>query len=85
MNNKLIDYMYTGELTITEMNVQFLLTTANILNLTSVKEACSQFIQSQLDTSNCLGIREFADFHSCPILQKHADAFIEQYFRFYYS
>lgn len=70
-----------GELTITEANVQSLLVTANLLNMVNVKDSCGQFIQSQLDVTNCLGIREFSDIHSCIVLQKHADAFIEQYFR----
>lgn len=73
--------MYTGELLITEINVQSLLVTSNLLNMTNVKDSCGQFIQSQLDITNCLGIREFADIHSCKVLQKHAEAFIEQYFR----
>lgn len=77
--------MYTGEIVITELNVQLLLSTANLLQLNVVKEACSQFIQSQLDLSNCLGIREFAESHFCPVLQKHAEAFIEQYFRYSYK
>ena len=72
--------MYTGEIVITESNVQNLLSTANLLQLFSVKEACSQFIQSHLDLDNCIGIREFAEGHFCPVLQKHAEAFIEQYY-----
>ncbi len=76
----IIDYMYTGELLITETNVQSLLIASNLLCITNVKDSCGQFIQSQIDVTNCLGICEFAEYHSCKILQKHADAFIEQYF-----
>ncbi|CAF0712878.1 unnamed protein product [Brachionus calyciflorus] len=75
-----IDYMYTGEILITENNVQALLTTTNLLNLCDLKQSCGQFIQSQLDVTNCLGIREFADRLSCQVLLKFTDAFIEQYF-----
>ena len=74
--------MYTGEIAITEQNVQNLLTTSNLLQVNSVKEACSQFIQSQLDLSNCLGILEFAEGHFCPVLYKHAGAFVEQNYRY---
>ena len=77
----LVDFMYSGQVMITEANVQALLVTSNILNLIGVKDSCCQFIQTQIEVSNCIGIREFADFHSCPILQKHAEAFIEEYFR----
>lgn len=73
--------MYTGELPITESNVQMVLITANLLGMTNIKDSCAQFIQSQLDVNNCLGIREFADIHSCNVLVKHSEAFIDQYFR----
>jgi kelch-like protein 2/3 len=72
--------MYTGELLITEVNVQSLLITSNLLCITNVKDSCGQFIQSQIDVTNCMGICEFAEYHSCKVLQKHANAFIEQYF-----
>jgi kelch-like protein 2/3 len=75
-----IEYMYTGELLITECNVQSLLITANLLGMGNVKDSCGQFIQSQIDVTNCLGIYEFADYHCAKVLEKHADAFIEQYF-----
>lgn len=74
----LTDFMYTGEIVITEQNAQILLITSNLLQINSVKEACSQFIESQMDLSNCLGIREFAEGHFCPVLLNHAEAFIEQ-------
>lgn len=76
----IIDYMYSGEIFITENNVQTLLVTSNLLDMTSLKLSCGQFIESQLDISNCLGIKEFADLHSCQVLLKYAEAFIEQYF-----
>lgn len=76
----IIDYMYTGEILITENNVQSLLATSNLLDMTSLKLSCGQFIESQLDVTNCLGIKEFADMHSCHVLLKYAEAFIEQYF-----
>ena len=76
----IVNYMYTGELVITEENVQSILTTANLLNMINIKDSCGQFIQSHLDVDNCLGIREFADYHSCSVLLKHAETFIEQYF-----
>lgn len=76
----IIDYMYSGEIFITENNVQSLLVTSNLLDMTNLKLSCGQFIESQLDISNCLGIKEFADTHSCQVLLKYAEAFIEQYF-----
>lgn len=57
---QLIDYTYTGEITITEDNVQVLLPASSLLQIHSVREACCKFLLRQLHPSNCLGIRSFA-------------------------
>lgn len=57
---QLIDYAYTGEITITEDNVQVLLPVSSLLQIQSVREACCKFLLRQLHPSNCLGIRSFA-------------------------
>lgn len=56
----LIDYMYTGELSITEQNVRVLLPASILLQLHSVREACCKLLLRQLHPTNCLGIRSFA-------------------------
>lgn len=61
----LIDYIYTGEITITEQNVQVLLPASSLLQMHSVREACCKFLLRQLHPSNCLGIRSFAG-NECP-------------------
>ncbi|KAG5676178.1 hypothetical protein PVAND_006027 [Polypedilum vanderplanki] len=76
----LVEYVYTSIVEVTEDNVQMLLTAANLLQLTDVREACCDYLQSQLDPSNCLGIREFADIHGCVDLFNYADSYIEQHF-----
>ena len=76
----LIDYMYTGSVEINENNVQSLLDASNRLQLTSVKDSCCEFLASQLDITNCIGIRRLADMLSCASLTKQADLYIEQYF-----
>ncbi|RMZ97170.1 ring canal kelch [Brachionus plicatilis] len=55
-------------ISITENNVQSLLVTSNLLDMASLKLSCGQFIESQLDVTTCLGIREFGDTHSCYVL-----------------
>ena len=57
-----------------------LLPTANILQLDFVSAACAEFLQKQLDASNCLGIRAFADLHNCAELISSSEAFIRQHF-----
>ena len=53
----LVEYVYTSEVDVTEDNVQCLLPAANLLQLTDVRDACCEFLQSQLHPTNCLGIR----------------------------
>jgi kelch-like protein 20 len=45
-----------------------------------VQDYCSEFLRSQLDPSNCLGIRAFADTHSCTELLKIADKYLQNNF-----
>lgn len=63
----LIDYIYTGKITITEQNVQVLLPASSLLQMHSVREACCCFLLRQLHPSNCLGIRSFAGKIKIPI------------------
>ncbi|XP_063588131.1 ring canal kelch homolog [Penaeus indicus] len=76
----LIDYVYTAEVLVTEENVQVLLPAANLLQLTDVRDACCDFLQSQLHPTNCLGIRAFADLHGCLELLSIAESYVEQHF-----
>ena len=59
---------------------QVLLPAANLLQLTDVRDACCDFLKAQLHPTNCLGIRAFADMHSCPNLLVSAHSFAEQHF-----
>ncbi|KAL1464852.1 hypothetical protein WDU94_004463 [Cyamophila willieti] len=68
----LVDFSYTGEITITEENVQVLLPASSLLQMASVREACCKFLMRQLHPSNCLGIRSFADTHSCKELHRRS-------------
>ncbi len=73
----LVDYVYTGQVDVTEENVQMLLTVANILQLDDVRDGCCEFLQSQLHPTNCLGIKAFANLHGCVELHAQAVNFIE--------
>uniref|UniRef100_A0A6I8NSS9 Kelch-like protein 3 n=1 Tax=Ornithorhynchus anatinus TaxID=9258 RepID=A0A6I8NSS9_ORNAN len=78
--SKLIDYIYTAEIEVTEENVQVLLPAASLLQLMDVRQNCCDFLQAQLHPTNCLGIRAFADVHTCTELLQQADAYAEQHF-----
>eukprot|EP00069_Balaena_mysticetus_P006763 bmy_18924T0 len=71
--SKLIDYIYTAE-------IEVLLPAASLLQLMDVRQNCCDFLQSQLHPTNCLGIRAFADVHTCTDLLQQANAYAEQHF-----
>ncbi|KAM6986974.1 kelch repeat and BTB domain-containing protein 7 [Aplochiton taeniatus] len=76
----IIDYCYTGKVTITESNVQRLYAAANMLQLDYIRQACSSFMARRLDLLNCVGILKFADTYDNPDLKSMAQAFIARNF-----
>ncbi|XP_052010424.1 kelch-like protein 3 [Xyrauchen texanus] len=77
---KLVNYIYTAEIEVSEDNVQVLLPAACLLQLMDVQQVCCDFLQAQLHPTNCLGIRAFADLHACTGLLSLAHAYAEQHF-----
>ncbi|XP_063727897.1 kelch-like protein diablo [Symsagittifera roscoffensis] len=71
----LIDFCYTGSIVVEITNVQVLLPAACLLQIEEVLEVCCEFLKKQLDPTNCLGIRAFADTHSCRELLRVADKY----------
>ncbi|OQV16556.1 Kelch-like protein 20 [Hypsibius exemplaris] len=76
----LVDFAYTGKISIEERNVQTLLPAACLLQIQEIQDNCCDFLKKQLDPSNCLGIRSFADAYSCRDLLKAANRFAHQNF-----
>ena len=72
---QLIDFAYTAVIKIDENNVQTILPAACLLQLKEIQDACCEFLKKQLDPSNCLGIKSFADTHACTELLHIADLF----------
>ncbi|KAM4053608.1 kelch-like protein 5 isoform 1-T1 [Anomaloglossus baeobatrachus] len=76
----LVQYSYTGRLELKEDNIESLLSTACLLQLSQVVEACCKFLMKQLHPSNCLGIRSFADAQGCADLHKVAHGYTMEHF-----
>ncbi|MCI4378436.1 hypothetical protein PGIGA_G00215890 [Pangasianodon gigas] len=76
----IIDYCYTGRVTITEANVQKLYAAANMLQVEYIRHACADFMTRRLDLSNCTGILKFADTFDNMDLKSKAQAFIAKHF-----
>ncbi|XP_038068952.1 kelch-like protein 24 [Patiria miniata] len=71
----LIEYAYTSIIIIDTANAQALLEASSRLQFEKVVGACCQFIEKNLDPSNCLGVLMFADQHSLSGLYQAALAY----------
>ncbi|XP_028175970.1 kelch-like protein 5 isoform X1 [Ostrinia nubilalis] len=76
----LVRYCYTGTIELREETVEVLLSTASLLQLNTVTDACCAFLKKQLDPCNCLGIALFAEQQSCMTLHKSALEYTYQHF-----
>ena len=50
-----VDFFYSGEIEISENNVQDLLPVTCLLQVKSLQQACCEFLKRQLSSENCLG------------------------------
>ena len=76
----LLNFIYSGEIRITEILAAQLLPAATMFQVTPLIEACCSFFEHQLDPSNAIGIANFALQHSCMDLHQTANQFIERNF-----
>ncbi|KAK6188612.1 hypothetical protein SNE40_004754 [Patella caerulea] len=72
---RIIDYAYSGRLEITQDNAQEMLSAGNLFEYPDIVEACCGFFKRQLHFSNCLGIENFAQIHSCKKLEEEANKY----------
>ncbi|XP_067616323.1 kelch-like ECH-associated protein 1 isoform X3 [Eurosta solidaginis] len=77
---RIIYFMYTGHIRVTEVTVCQLLPAATMFQVPNVINACCAFLERQLDPTNAIGIANFAEQHSCSELQGKANHFIERHF-----
>lgn len=78
--NRILYFMYSGQIQVTESTVCQLLPAATMLQIQNVIDACSIFLEKQLDPSNAIGIASFAEQHNCASLKQKANQFIERHF-----
>ncbi|XP_017785820.1 PREDICTED: kelch-like ECH-associated protein 1 isoform X2 [Nicrophorus vespilloides] len=77
---RLIHFMYTGRIRVTENSVCQLLPAATMFQVANVIQACCDFLERQLDPSNAIGIANFAEQHGCNDMCKKANQYIERHF-----
>jgi kelch-like protein 18 len=77
----LIQFAYSGQITITSANVQSLLIGASFLQLCRVRDACCEYLKIRLQSNNVLGIKAFADTYGCETLVEASKKFIQKKFQ----
>uniref|UniRef100_A0A8D0GZP5 BTB domain-containing protein n=1 Tax=Sphenodon punctatus TaxID=8508 RepID=A0A8D0GZP5_SPHPU len=75
-----LDYLYTGELTLTAENAQDLFTAACRLQLLPLQETVGRFLVESVSPESCLGLHALARAHNHPALIRAASRCISQNF-----
>lgn len=70
--SSIIDYVYTGLISISMDIVLPLMQAASMLQYGSIFEACSSFLQEQLSPDNCLSMIRLAEIMNCNSLRDRA-------------
>ena len=73
---ELLDYLYTGDVNVTQHNAFDLLKIADFLVIPSLKDVSSKFIIQTLSSSNCLMVYYLAVNYRCIELQEKARDFV---------
>lgn len=76
----LLEYTYGNCISITTQNVQSLLSASCFLDFSEVFTKCADFLKWQIDPTNCIALREFANKHDCTELQILAEKYTRRHF-----
>uniref|UniRef100_A0A1B0C2B8 Kelch-like protein diablo n=1 Tax=Glossina palpalis gambiensis TaxID=67801 RepID=A0A1B0C2B8_9MUSC len=72
----LVDYVYSGVITLTEGNVEAILSVSDLFQIIWVKEQCVQLLKNNVNRKNCFRVRKLADMHSCKELHDVSHKYI---------
>ncbi|XP_042318763.1 actin-binding protein IPP isoform X1 [Sceloporus undulatus] len=76
----LLDFIYTGIVSIGENNVQELIVAADMFQLTEVVDLCCEFLKGQIDPGNCIGLFQFSEHIACHDLLEFTENYIHVHF-----
>jgi actin-binding protein IPP len=76
----LLNFIYSGEVIITQNNVQELMVAADMVGLSEIVMGCTEFLIKELHPLNAIGIYGFADDHNWTELKTAAVQYIENNF-----
>ncbi|XP_057378242.1 kelch-like protein diablo [Daphnia carinata] len=78
---QILNFIYTAEIQITEKNVSDFLVAADFLQINSLQNLCCQYLRSQMNASNCIGIYLSAKSRNCKELAANAKRYTLEHFR----
>ncbi|XP_046455212.1 kelch-like protein 3 [Daphnia pulex] len=78
---QILNFIYTAEIQITENNVGDFLVAADFLQINSLQNLCCQYLRSQMNASNCVGIYLSAKSRNCRELAVNAKRYALEHFR----
>lgn len=73
---QVLNFIYTAKLELTLMNVQEILSAANYFQLSSVIDACLNFLENEIDTENCIDLLIISENYSLTVLRDKIIKFI---------
>ncbi|XP_071346859.1 actin-binding protein IPP isoform X3 [Trachinotus anak] len=76
----LLDFIYTGVISVTVENVQELMVAADMLQLNEVVSVCGEFLKGHMDPSNCVGIFQFLEQIACMDMLEFTENYIHVHF-----
>ena len=75
-----LQYVYTGNVSVTKENAHNLIATADYLLLSGLKTLAGRYLMGNLKTENCVFNYYFADKYQCEELKKEAHTMINSHF-----
>ena len=75
---QIINYAYSGSINMNISNIQCIFSLASLLQVTELLNACTDYMHSNLDASNAIGVYQFAKCHSNVDLELFAKEFINR-------
>lgn len=78
--SELLEYMYSGEIHVTDDNVQNLYITANLFQLIPLIDLCTDHMIREISLSNCLDLYNFSCYHYNERLKALCGIFVTQNF-----
>ncbi|ELU05505.1 hypothetical protein CAPTEDRAFT_36834, partial [Capitella teleta] len=76
----ILEYVYTGQVSLCEESVQHLLSAANLFQLLALRNGCAAYMIKHVSVSNCIGVYFFARAHNCDQLASKAKELINSQF-----